>query len=258
MADETTPTPEQIAAAQESADALVASSVADLVVLIEGADLLTLQLALAAEQAKGDGARKGAVAALQAAIDGHPETAAADAAAADAPVEPGTASNDPVEPATEAPAHVAAPEPAIVAPDALEAPVAAAGEITVTIGADVSEPVIVPATDAAPATASVTVQPTVDGEPHGDPITITATADPDPEPNATTDPTFGATITTVADLEDEPSDPNAISDSPPRPHQSLVDQLDMRWNELKDFIRVLDGEVEGVLGEVLTFVRAKL
>lgn len=108
--ESTPPTAEQIAAAQESATALVASSVADLVVLIEGADLLTLQYALAAEQAKGEAARKGALAALEAAVDGHPENAASAAAAADAPaVEPAPVIEEPQPEPEPAPAEPEAP-----------------------------------------------------------------------------------------------------------------------------------------------------
>jgi hypothetical protein len=55
------------------AAALVAMNVADLAAHLDGVDLATLQAALAAETAKGDAARKGAIAALNAAIDGHPE-----------------------------------------------------------------------------------------------------------------------------------------------------------------------------------------
>ena len=55
------------------AAALVAMNVADLAAHLDGVDLATLQAALASETAKGDAARKGAIAALNAAIDGHPE-----------------------------------------------------------------------------------------------------------------------------------------------------------------------------------------
>lgn len=170
----TAPSDEQIAAARSSADDLVASSVADLVVLIEGADLLTLRFALEAEQAKGVAARKGAVAALEAAIGGHPELAAQ--AAAEVDKTEASESND-------------------------------------------SAAALVP-----------------------------------------TEPVLETAITTVADepLEDAPADPDAISSAPPRPHQSLVDQLDMRWIEMKEFVRHLEGDVEHELGELLAFVRSKL
>ena len=99
MTDETTaPSEEQVAAAQEAATAIVASSVADLVVLIDGADLLTLRLALEAELAKGETARKGAIAALEAAIDGHPELAASAAAGAEAEGEAAAQTAAEVEP----------------------------------------------------------------------------------------------------------------------------------------------------------------
>jgi hypothetical protein len=59
-------------------------------------------------------------------------------------------------------------------------------------------------------------------------------------------------------LEDAPTDPNAVSVAPPRPHDSLVAQLELRWHELVAFVRPLEGEVEGMLGEVLAFVRSKI
>jgi hypothetical protein len=205
MTDETSsaPTDEQIAAARSSADSLVASSVADLVVLIEGVDLLTLRFALDAEWAKGEAARKGAIAALQSAIDGHPELSAQAAAAANAdnaePTEPGT--------------------------------------VSLTLGAKVGEP-------------PLSIQMTADGAPTGEPIMV-------PVP---TDPQLDTTVTTIADepLQDMPADPDAVSSPPPRPHQSLVDQLDMRWTEMKEFVRHLEGDVEHELGELLAFVRSKL
>jgi|GEM_PF-3457280 len=200
MTDETSgaPTDEQIAAARSSADALVASSVADLVVLIEGVDLLTLRFALEAEQAKGEAARKGAIAALQSAIDGHPELSAQAADNAE-PTEPGT--------------------------------------VSLTLGAKVGE-------------SPLSIQMTADGAPIGEPIMV-------PVP---TDPQLDTTVTTTADepLQDMPADPDAVSSPPPRPHQSLVDQLDMRWTEMKEFVRHLEGDVEHELGELLAFVRSKL
>ncbi len=129
---------------QADAAALVAMTVADLAAHLDGVDLDTLNAALAAEQAGPN--RKGAIAALQAAIDGHPENAAAAAAAAE---------------------------------------------------------------DADAATASA--------------------------PN-----------------------PDAISVAPPRPHEGLVAQLELRWHEFKDFVRGLEGEVEGELGAALAFARSHL
>lgn len=130
---------------QADATALVAMTVADLAAHLDGVDLDTLNAALALEQAGPN--QKGAIAALEAAISGHPENAAAAAAAAE--------------------------------------------------GAD-------------------------------------------------------------APLEDEPADPEAISVAPPRPHESLVSQLDLRWNEFKDFVRGLEGEIEGELGEALALARSHL
>jgi len=62
----------------------------------------------------------------------------------------------------------------------------------------------------------------------------------------------------AGELQDDPSDPDAVSVAPARPHQSLVDQLDLRWGEMKHFVRGLEGTVDGELGDVLTFVRSKL
>lgn len=73
MADETT---------QADAAALVAMTVADLAEHLDGVDLPTLEAALTAEKAGFN--RKGALAALEAAIAGHPELAKAAAADADA------------------------------------------------------------------------------------------------------------------------------------------------------------------------------
>lgn len=129
---------------------LVAMNVADLAAHLDGLDTDTLNAALELENAREGGARKGAIAALQAAIDGHPETAASAAETAE--------------------------------------------------------------------------QPPADGAP----------------------------------LQDKPADPDAVSAAPPRLHSSLVDQLELRWGELKNFVRALEGDVEGELGDVLTFVRAKL
>lgn len=134
--------------AADDAATLVAMNVADLAAHLDGVDIDALTAALALENARDGGPRKGALAALQAAIDGHPETAAADAAAAEA-------------------------------------------------------------TQAIP-------------------------------------------------LQDKPTDPNAVSAAPPRLHSSIVDQLDLRWGELKNFVRALEGDVEGDLADVLAFVRAKL
>lgn len=134
--------------AADDAATLVAMNVADLAAHLDGVDIDALNAALALEIARDGGPRKGALAALQAAIDGHPETAAADAAAAEAP-------------------------------------------------------------QAVP-------------------------------------------------LQDKPADPDAVSAAPPRLHSSIVDQLELRWGELKNFVRALEGDVEGELADVLAFVRAKL
>jgi hypothetical protein len=57
---------------QADAAALVAMTVADLAAHLDGVDLDTLNAALAQEQAGPN--RKGAIAALEAAISGHPKT----------------------------------------------------------------------------------------------------------------------------------------------------------------------------------------
>lgn len=127
---------------QADAAALVAMSVADIVQHFDGVDLETLKAALDAEQVGA--ARKGAIAALNAAISGHPEQAAAAALAADANSDP---------------------------------------------------------------------------------------------------------------LADKPTDVDAVSAAPARPHDSLVSQLELRWAELKYFVSGLEGELDGELGKVLSFVR---
>lgn len=145
MTDETNaaPTAEQIAAARTDAEAIVASSVADLITLIAGANLLTLAVALDIEKAKGDAARKGAVAALESAINGHPELAASAVAAAadDNPALAAEHDRSPIDTAFES----FAPTPII----------------TGVLSDD-----------------RTTVQILVDGEPHGEPIPLTASPAP--------------------------------------------------------------------------------
>lgn len=172
------------------AAALVAMTIADLTTHLDGVDLPTLQAALAAEQAKGDATRVGAVAALNAAIAGHPETAAADAAAAEAQAD----AEQPEQ--AEGAAQAESPEPA----------------------------------------------PSLDENDARDPG----------------DESHHDADVDVGELRDPEPDPDAISAAPVRPHEGLVAQLDIRWGELKNFVRDLEGEVEGELGELLQFVRDKL
>jgi hypothetical protein len=129
--------------AQDDAATLVSMSVAELAAHLDGMDVETLTAALAVENAREGGPRKGALAALNDALAGHPENAVTDAASA-------------------------------------------------------------------------------------------------------------------GDLEDAPADAKAISSAPPRPHQALVDSLDLIWNEAKAFVSRLEGQVDGDLGEFLNFVRSKL
>ncbi|HIQ17222.1 MAG TPA: hypothetical protein EYH41_04375 [Novosphingobium capsulatum] len=161
---------------QADAAALVAMPVALLAAHLDGVDLDTLNAALEAEQAGPN--RKGAIAALGAAISGHPEGAAAAAKAAE-----GAPSDAPGAPPSSNPA--------------------------------------------------------VDGS-EADSELLTA----------------GGSITVA--LADAPADPDAISVAPPRPHESLVSQLALRWHEFKDFVRGLEGEVEGELGAALAFARSHL
>jgi len=58
----------------------------------------------------------------------------------------------------------------------------------------------------------------------------------------------------VADADHE-NDPNTVGAAPPRPHDSLVAQLQIRLEELVDFIRPIEGELEGDLGHMLNFGR---
>lgn len=110
MADEST---------QADATALVAMTVADLAQHLDGVDLATLLAAKELEQA-APSPRKGALAALDAAIEGHPELSASAAEAADAadaapstPVADAPMQDAPVEqPAEPAPVEAPAADPA--------------------------------------------------------------------------------------------------------------------------------------------------
>lgn len=249
MDDTSNPTPEQTAAAQESANALVASSVNEMVVLIDGTDMLTLKLALETEQAKGAKARKGAVAALQSAIDGHPELSASAAAAAEAP----GASVAPAAPAvpTRDTKHDAglAPQDARVPGDA--APLTAAAPAVV----DAPKEPLGSLPDTAETTETIIAGNTfAPGSYFGGAI------------NTTRDeaPTLGDAIIPTkpggADLEDVLDDAtkDVVSRAPARTHDGLINQLDMKWSELKHFVSTVTGDADGELGEVLAFVRAKL
>ena len=57
---------------------------------------------------------------------------------------------------------------------------------------------------------------------------------------------------------DHEADPGSVGAAPPRPHDMIVAQLRIRFDELIDFIRPLEGELEGDLGELLTFIRSKI
>lgn len=239
MDDNSNPTPEQTAAAQESANALVASSVSEMVVLIEGTDLLTLKLALEAEQAKGANARKGAVAALQSAIDGHPELSASAAAAADA----GAAAA--VAQPTRDTDHDSglAPLDARVPGDA--APLTAAAPIVV----DAPKDPLGSLPDTAETTKTVT-----------SPFTINTDLSRGDTDAATLGDAIIPTKPGGADLEDVLDDAtkDVVSRAPARTHEGLVNQLDMKWAELKHFVSTVTGDIDGELGDVLSFVRAKL
>lgn len=181
---------------QADAQALVAMTVADLAAHLDTVDLDTLKAALEAEQAKGDSARRGAIAALTAAINGHPEQAEAAAEAAEA----GT--------------------------DSEKAP---------TDDADASEP----------------ATPASDG-------TDEAAAESDDAPASPQEQESAEEAEPVDELSDKPASPDAVSAAPPRPHQSIVDQLEIRWFELRDFVSDIEGTVEGDLGDLLQFVRDRL
>src|SRR5579875_2012054 len=78
----------QVSAATGVAAEVVALSIPELTGRLAGLDLLTLRCVLAAEKAKGDAARTGAIAAISAAIDAHPDQVAMLAAAASSAYEP--------------------------------------------------------------------------------------------------------------------------------------------------------------------------
>lgn len=67
-----------------------------------------------------------------------------------------------------------------------------------------------------------------------------------------------APVPEADELRDPAPDAEALSEAPARPHQGLVDQLHIRWHELKDFVRTLEGDVEDELGEVLALARKHL
>ena len=51
--------------------------------------------------------------------------------------------------------------------------------------------------------------------------------------------------------------PEILSAAPPRPHGQLYGQLERRWLELQDFCSTVEGDLPGVLGDLLTFVRER-
>lgn len=57
-------------------------------------------------------------------------------------------------------------------------------------------------------------------------------------------------------LEDRPVDPGALGAAPARLHSALVDQLSLRWHEVKEFVSRLDGETgDRELDDVLACAR---
>jgi len=63
-----------------------------------------------------------------------------------------------------------------------------------------------------------------------------------------------------ADLQDVLDDKtkDVVSRAPLRDHEGLINQLDLKWAELKHLVATIEGELEGELGEVLELVRSKL
>ena len=63
-----------------------------------------------------------------------------------------------------------------------------------------------------------------------------------------------------ADIDDVANDvtKDVISRAPPRGHEGLVNQLDLKWAELKHFASTITGDVDGELGKVLDLVREHL
>lgn len=91
-------------------------------------------------------------------------------------------------------------------------------------------------------------------DPSAAPVAEEPLAEPTPEPNI--DEMKG--VPEEGELRDEPAPAEAVSAAPPRPHASLVDQFDLRWQEFKEFVSRLEGEIDGELGEVLALARKHL
>jgi hypothetical protein len=216
----------------DEATTLADSSVNDMVVLMKDADLATLQRALEIENAKTL-PRKGAVAALQSAIDGHPELSADAAAAADAEATHDTEHD-----------HGLTQTDARVRGDAV--PVVAATAIL----QDEKQP-LGSLPDTATATATVAEPLTINTD-----VSVRADAEPAPALGDAIIPTKpgGADVDDV--LDDNTKD--VVSKAPARANEGLVNQLDLKWSELKHFVSTVTGDVDGELGDVLAFVRAHL
>lgn len=63
-----------------------------------------------------------------------------------------------------------------------------------------------------------------------------------------------------ADLEDVLDDKtkDVVSRAPARGHEGLINELDLKWAELKHFASTIAGDIEGELGAVLKLVREHL
>lgn len=152
---------------------------------------------------------------------------------------------DPAANATETPetaAEGAAPASVSAAPegDVEKPPVSEEG------GADADQKPaeVAPGADAPPAAEPAAQDPQPEAEAAEEP-------QPEPEPEPLADPEPA----TLSEPDNVDGNPASVSAAPPRPHEQLVSQLEIRWRELVEFVRPLEGDLDGELGIVLRFVR---
>jgi hypothetical protein len=77
------------------------------------------------------------------------------------------------------------------------------------------------------------------------------------EPEVVEDAALEAAEGDLEDIDHE-HDPGSVGAAPPRPHEMIVSQLRIRFEELINFVRDLEGELDGDLGDLLTFMRSKI
>lgn len=88
-----------------------------------------------------------------------------------------------------------------------------------------------------------------EAEPEPDPE-----ADAEPEPQRETEPAADGRLYEADNVDHNDA---VVSGAPPRPHETLVGMLQVKWDELKNFARTVEGEIPGDLGELLQFIRER-